>query len=147
MAGLFTGHPNPGYLGSATFTPSVGSPLTFRMASFELFDGMNWNDATICNTAGVADYGKGISEGTCRIRAVWDTGLNQEAGIRDGMDGTLSATFGAIGTNIACSWTAYVKNRTNAFTARGLVTMMVTFILVGAGTDFDGATFNYPTVT
>ena len=145
--GLFTGHPNPGYLGSATYTPSVGSPITFRIASFEQFDGMNWNDATICNSAGVADYGKGISEGTCRIRCVWDTGANQEAGIRVGMDGTLVATFGAVGTNQPMSWTAYVRNRMPAFTARGLVTMMVTFLLVGAGVDFDNQTFNYPTVT
>lgn len=147
MAGLFAGHPNPGYLGSAVFTPSIGSDLTFRIASFELHDGMNWNDATICNTQGVADYGKGISEGMCRIRCVWDTGLNQEAGLQNGMNGTLVATFGAIGQNQPCNWTAYVRSRTAAFTARGLVTVLAQFLLVGPGIDFDNAQFNYPTVT
>ncbi len=146
--GLFTGFPNPGYLGSATYAVTGGSTITFRVAGIEQEDGMNWNDATICNSGGVADYGKGISEGLARIRCVWDTASNQEAGMVVGASGTLTLSLGAVGTNHSAIWTAYLRRRSVAFTARGLVSMTALFLLVAAGIDFGNTNpFNNPSVS
>ena len=132
--GLFTGHPNPGYLGSSDLYAERGKPVDVpHAASFELFDGMNWNDATIWQ------YGRrgGLRQGHLGRYLPDSGGLGYRIKSRGGYPRRHGrhpggATFGTVGTNQPCSWTAYVKNRTNAFTARGLVTLMVTFILVGA---------------